>query len=518
MWDPEEDNLTRRLRETPSLAAYVDAAAETQRQSGGTFDTCLLEAGAPEPLVVPALVLASGLEGFAHDLLAQVDVTLATRLPKPLAEVLALAPVAVTAESLVLIGYEPWPASLLQRLAAVIGTQVSLRIAPAVRVLDLTARLYGLPLAPRYIALRTRLDEVLVSARAQKRREELKRVLLALGTTHQELRACVTRDDVLQCLVQSGGLLGHTCFFVVQKEGLRLWPGSAVTLPDDTEPLAQALRTRKLHVAKRAPTDLAELALDQALRGAYVVVLPVVAKERVRALLYIETEAPPDTEVQQALEELAAVAAEALSRVARAAPAPAPPPASLPAPALPVSAHVSTVSALCQSALSPDERVRIPALQALRAHGGAPEVGALVAELRQRLKTAVGAQQLLLVTTLTELRDPRAVPSLIPLVAAPEEAVAKAAAHGLELLCAQDHGGKVERWVSWWQAHFNQARQSWLIESLVHANPATVAVARQELTLLTEVVGSPPQLIEQKPDIWWEQTRGHIRVGGSVKR
>ncbi len=132
-----------------------------------------------------------------------------------------------------------------------------------------------------------------------------------------------------------------------------------------------------------------------------------------------------------------------------------------------------------------EPRNRYLAADALRTYGKEAGYTHIVQGLRDQLKVPILETQVTTIEVLGQLREPSAVPSLIPLVMAPRPEVQSAAASALAVICAQAFGPDVTRWAQWWQSHFNRPRGAWLVEGLRHPHPAIVRIAHGELMLLS---------------------------------
>ncbi len=132
-----------------------------------------------------------------------------------------------------------------------------------------------------------------------------------------------------------------------------------------------------------------------------------------------------------------------------------------------------------------EPRNRYLAADTLRNYRHLPGYRRILQSLRDHLKVPVFETQVATVQVLGQLRDPSAVPSLIPLVVSPREALARAALSALTVICAQALGKDVTRWAEWWQSHFTKPREAWLLEGMRHADVEVRRVAAREFQLLT---------------------------------
>ena len=160
-----------------------------------------------------------------------------------------------------------------------------------------------------------------------------------------------------------------------------------------------------------------------------------------------------------------------------------------------------------------EKRVRNLAIETLRQYKNDLSYAYTVQVLRQQLRAQEPSGQRFAIQTLGQLREIFAVPALIPLVAAPDSDIARAAASALAVICGQAFGADVERWRAWWQSHHYEPRPAWLLAGLSHANPTIRRVAHRELQHLTgQVLDFDPQASaqerEQRAQVWqhWLQT------------
>lgn len=122
------------------------------------------------------------------------------------------------------------------------------------------------------------------------------------------------------------------------------------------------------------------------------------------------------------------------------------------------------------------------------------------------------------IEAMAALRDPRAVPRLIPLVGNSNPAIARSAHWALVTLARQDFEYDTKKWTVWWHKHSDKNRIEWLIESLTHEVQEIRRAAGEELKTLTkeyfgyyedlppsERAGAQRQYRE-----WWE-TKGKAR-------
>ncbi|MBC7792517.1 MAG: HEAT repeat domain-containing protein, partial [Clostridia bacterium] len=155
-----------------------------------------------------------------------------------------------------------------------------------------------------------------------------------------------------------------------------------------------------------------------------------------------------------------------------------------------VITYPQALESLSRRLYDTEPRVRFLAADALRSYTREPGYTRILQSLREQLKVPVYEVQVTTVQVLGQLRDPRAVPSLIPLVVSPQPELASAAASALAVICAQAFGRDVARWAEWWQASYNRPRETWLVASLRHPSPQVQRIAFSELQLLTGYTGT----------------------------
>ena len=116
------------------------------------------------------------------------------------------------------------------------------------------------------------------------------------------------------------------------------------------------------------------------------------------------------------------------------------------------------------------------------------------------------------IEALADLRDPRAVPRLIPLLGTDNSAVVRSVHWALVTLARQDFGREGKVWTAWWQQNSTRHRVEWLIDSLTHESLEVRRAAGEELKALSkEYFGYyedlPPkerQRAQRAYREWWE--------------
>lgn len=162
-----------------------------------------------------------------------------------------------------------------------------------------------------------------------------------------------------------------------------------------------------------------------------------------------------------------------------------------------------------------EPRNRHLAAEALRNYDSLAGYQRILVSLRENLKVPLFDTQISTIQILGQLRDPNAVPSLIPLVVSPRPQVARAAQSALAVICAQAFNNDVSAWAEWWQARFNKPRELWLVEALRHSHPGIQNLAHAELqTLAGKPTVYDPSHLTPLPEetirlweVWWQQVQ-----------
>lgn len=118
------------------------------------------------------------------------------------------------------------------------------------------------------------------------------------------------------------------------------------------------------------------------------------------------------------------------------------------------------------------------------------------------------------IEAMADLRDPRAVPRLIPLLGTENSAVVRSVHWALVTLTRQDFGRDGKVWSTWWSKNSTRHRLEWLMDSLLHENLELRRAAGEELKSVTkEYFGYyedlPPRERERAQRAyreWWEAT------------
>ncbi|KAK1548270.1 hypothetical protein Q3G72_004577 [Acer saccharum] len=141
--------------------------------------------------------------------------------------------------------------------------------------------------------------------------------------------------------------------------------------------------------------------------------------------------------------------------------------------------------ALARRLYDTEPRIRTLAVDALTHYRAEAAYQRIISGLREQLRVPVVETQIAAIQILGQLREPSAVPALIPLVVTPNALVARSAASALAVVCGQAYGSDLTSWQSWWQSNYTRPRSHWLMGGLQHANSTIRRVAHGELQRLT---------------------------------
>lgn len=178
--------------------------------------------------------------------------------------------------------------------------------------------------------------------------------------------------------------------------------------------------------------------------------------------------------------------------------------AELPSPAL--------LEPLATALFDDDQGVSRSALYALEAFRQQDGVEELEESLRT-LAVASDADQrsrLLAMRALAVLRDERAVESLLPAITE-RSVLGEAAWRVLRMLTAQDFGTDQSDWSAWFEAHREEPRTLWLIDSLDHEDPEIRAIASRDLVRIAgqdfgyrvNMPAGDRRAIRERFRMWW---------------
>ncbi|MEZ4271300.1 MAG: hypothetical protein R3C68_07660 [Myxococcota bacterium] len=182
------------------------------------------------------------------------------------------------------------------------------------------------------------------------------------------------------------------------------------------------------------------------------------------------------------------------------------------------------LDALARRLYDRESRNRHLAADALRSYGREANYQRIVEGIRGQLSVPVLEAQVSAVQLLGQLRDPAAVPALIPLLVSPTQELSRAAASSLAVICAQEFGYDASKWSLWWRNNYNRPRPLWLMQGLRADSVSIRRIADHELRILTgrrsEFDANAAIELRQKAiaawESWWGQVSGeiHPQAGG----
>jgi hypothetical protein len=147
--------------------------------------------------------------------------------------------------------------------------------------------------------------------------------------------------------------------------------------------------------------------------------------------------------------------------------------------------YPAACEALARRLYDTEPRIRSLAVDALAHYRAEAAYQRIISGLREQLRVPVVETQVAAIQILGQLREPSAVPALIPLVVTQNTLVARSAASALAVVCGQAYGADLNLWQSWWQSNYTRPRTQWLIGGLSHTNSTIRRVAHGELQRLT---------------------------------
>ncbi|HVY49204.1 MAG TPA: hypothetical protein VHB21_25110, partial [Minicystis sp.] len=121
--------------------------------------------------------------------------------------------------------------------------------------------------------------------------------------------------------------------------------------------------------------------------------------------------------------------------------------------------------------------------------------------------------RVLAIETMGEIRTGAMVPPLVAVLVDVPDEVAEAARRALLVITRQDFGRDTRRWNDWWSKNGQRHRIEWLIDALMHEQPAIRRAAGDELKQLTkEYFGYYDDLPKKERErahglyrAWWEK-------------
>lgn len=168
--------------------------------------------------------------------------------------------------------------------------------------------------------------------------------------------------------------------------------------------------------------------------------------------------------------------------------------------------------------LDDDAEVRRAALSAGRMLQAGPEAGqALSSALSALLADGQrpDAARHTVIEAIADLREARAVPDLVALLADPSAEIRRSAHWALVVLTRTDYGESAAAWEQWWRVNATRHRIEWLIDALMHETQEIRRTAGDELKSLTkeyfgyydDLSARERERAQQRYREWWE-TRG----------
>ena len=174
--------------------------------------------------------------------------------------------------------------------------------------------------------------------------------------------------------------------------------------------------------------------------------------------------------------------------------------------------HPILVEPLAASLFDEDQGVSRSALYALESFREQDGVDELKESLRA-LALAADADQrsrLLAIRALAVLRDTESIESLLSALAE-RSVLGEAAWRVLRMLTLQDFGSDEASWRAWFEAHGNESRIEWLIDSLDHEDAEIRAIASRDLIRLSgqdhgyrvNMPAEDRRAIRERFRVWW---------------
>lgn len=118
-------------------------------------------------------------------------------------------------------------------------------------------------------------------------------------------------------------------------------------------------------------------------------------------------------------------------------------------------------------------------------------------------------KRMLAIETMGEIRAPALISPLISALSDPSEDVCESARRALVSITHQDFATDSVRWIEWWSANASRHRIEWLIDALMHEQPAIRRAAGDELTQITREYFGYYDDLPQKDR---ERAQGHYRA------
>lgn len=183
--------------------------------------------------------------------------------------------------------------------------------------------------------------------------------------------------------------------------------------------------------------------------------------------------------------------------------------------------YVEAIEPAVLALFDSEPRVRLAARTSVRVLGDlypgftVERLAKVLAEPNQVLVRRVIALQML-----GEVRDPFAVPHLLPRLIDPQVEISAAARASLTLVSRQDFGLHISHWNDWFDQNRGKQRAEWLIDALAHPSSNLRLAALEELVKLTrnafgyqdDMPKRERERVMQKFRDWWA-LEGRARYG-----
>ena len=147
--------------------------------------------------------------------------------------------------------------------------------------------------------------------------------------------------------------------------------------------------------------------------------------------------------------------------------------------------YPESVALLARQLSDPDPDIRRVAARVLRQFRATKQFPQLAADLRHDLTNPDVRPRRGAVEALGALGDEGAVRQLLDLLTDPDPTLVQTVQIALANITKRDFGTNSERWGAWWDENQHQGRMEWLIDGLIHDDPAIRVGAAAELEELT---------------------------------
>ena len=163
-----------------------------------------------------------------------------------------------------------------------------------------------------------------------------------------------------------------------------------------------------------------------------------------------------------------------------------------------------SLKAMSRRLYDSEPKIRTMTTQALREYAEHDTYTQIVDGLLQKLKIPLHHIQISAIGVLGQLRERKAIPSLISLLMHPNPTTKLAAKSALTIICGQEIGVDVIKWRNWWQQHKPAARTQWLTMGLQESNEQVQKLAADELRRIPQKQDSrdvPPPIVNNQNSI-----------------